>query len=174
MHCADWLLLLWYMFYCSRNQSCNSAYFRHPTDLRLPQFYISGAAMVYNFCPLIIIWIAMVFFYRIPIDDTFSLTIYRNCSDWMEISNQLSISNARMVISLVYYAVSFSAGTFGGNRYLVFFLTSLVEIPSNWTCIVLCRRYVCKHEKQFTQVIQFEQFIMESFQKNKQLLDPRM
>jgi len=26
-----------------------------------------------------------------------------------------------MVISLVYYAVSFSSGTFGGNRYLVFF-----------------------------------------------------
>ena len=48
----------------------------------------------------------------------------------------------RMVISLVYYAVSFSAGTFGGNRYLVFFSTSLIEIPSSWTCIVLCRRYV--------------------------------
>ena len=46
----------------------------------------------------------------------------------------------RMVISLVYYAVSFSAGTFGGNRYLVFFLTSLVELPSNWTCIILCRK----------------------------------
>ena len=70
-----------------------------------------------------------------------------------------------MVISLVYYAVSFSAGTFGGNRYLVFFLTSLVEIPSNWTCIVLCRRYVCKHEKQFTQSIQFEKFLMKSFQR---------
>ena len=116
----------------------------------------------------------MAFFYRIPVDDTISLTIYRNCSDWMEISKQLSISNARMVISLVYYAVSFSAGTFGGNRYLVFFLTSLVEIPSNWTCIVLCRRYVCKHEKQFNQIIQFEQFLIESFQKNKQLLDTRM
>ncbi|KAJ7383015.1 hypothetical protein OS493_031185 [Desmophyllum pertusum] len=45
-----------------------------------------------------------------------------------------------MVISLVYYAVSFSAGTFGGNRYLVFFLTSLIELPSNWTCIKLCRK----------------------------------
>lgn len=45
-----------------------------------------------------------------------------------------------MVISLVYYAVSYSAGTFGGNRYLVFFLTSLIEIPSNWTCIVLCKK----------------------------------
>jgi len=48
----------------------------------------------------------------------------------------------RLVISLVYYAVSFSSGTYGGNRYLVFFLTSLVEIPSNWTCIILCRRWV--------------------------------
>ncbi|KAL9983938.1 hypothetical protein ACROYT_G006187 [Oculina patagonica] len=47
---------------------------------------------------------------------------------------------AWMVISLVYYAVSFSSGTFGGNRYLVFFLTSLVEIPSNWTCIILNHR----------------------------------
>ena len=168
MHFAGWLLKcfapVWYMIYWSRNQSCNFAYFRHPTDLRLPKFYISGAAMV--------IMIASydylnyhVFFYIIPVDDTFSLTIYRNGSDWTEISNQLSVSNARMVISLVYYAVSFSAGTFGGNRYLVFFLTSLVEIPSNWTCIVLCRRYVCKHEKQFTQIIQFEQFLMESFQK---------
>ena len=162
------------MIYWSRNQSCNFAYFRHPTDLRLPKFYISGAAMVYNFCLLMITWIAMVFFYIIPVDDTISLTIYRNCSDWMKISNQLSTSNARMVISSVYYAVSFSAGTFGGNRYLVFFLTSLVEIPSNWTCIVLCRRYVCKHEKQFNQIIQFEQFLIESFQKNKQLLDTRM
>lgn len=47
---------------------------------------------------------------------------------------------AWMVISLVYYAVSFSAGNYGGNRYLVFFLTSLVEFPSNWTCIFLCRK----------------------------------
>ena len=157
------------MIYCIRNQSRNFAYFRHSSNLRLPQFYISGAAMVYNFCPLIITWIAIFFFfYRIHVDDTFSVTAYRNCSDWMEIPNQLSISNARMVISLVYYAVSFSAGTFGGNRYLVFFLTSLIEIPSNWTCIVLCRRYVCKHEKQFLQIIQFKQFLMESFQRNKQ------
>ena len=46
----------------------------------------------------------------------------------------------RMVIALVYYAVSFSAGDYGGNRYLVFFLTSLIEIPSNWTCIKLNHR----------------------------------
>ena len=46
----------------------------------------------------------------------------------------------RMVISLVYYAVSFSAGNYGGNRYLVFFLISLVEFPSNWTCIFLCHK----------------------------------
>ncbi|XP_068710266.1 organic cation transporter protein-like [Montipora foliosa] len=45
-----------------------------------------------------------------------------------------------LVISLVYYAVSYSSGTFGGNRYLVFFLTSLVEIPANWTCIFLNRK----------------------------------
>ena len=42
----------------------------------------------------------------------------------------------------MYYAVSYSAGTFGANRYLVFFLTSLIEIPSYWTCIVLNRKYV--------------------------------
>ena len=53
-----------------------------------------------------------------------------------------------MVISLVYYAVSYSAGTFGGNRYLVFFLTSLIEIPSNWTCIVLCKKYVIVSNKR--------------------------
>lgn len=33
----------------------------------------------------------------------------------------------RLVIALVYYAVSFSSGTYGGNRYLVFFLTSLMK-----------------------------------------------
>jgi len=44
------------------------------------------------------------------------------------------------VIAMVYYAVSFSAGAYGGNRYLVFFLTSLVEIPSNYTAIVACKK----------------------------------
>ena len=48
----------------------------------------------------------------------------------------------RFVIALVYYAVSFSAGAYGGNRYLVFFLTSLIEIPSNYTAIVACKKCV--------------------------------
>lgn len=50
------------------------------------------------------------------------------------------ICHHRFVIALVYYAVAFSTGTFGGNRYLVFFLASLVEIPSNYTAIVLCKK----------------------------------
>lgn len=44
------------------------------------------------------------------------------------------------VVTMVYYGVSFSAGAFGGNRYLVFFLTSLIEIPSNYTAIVACKK----------------------------------
>jgi len=60
-----------------------------------------------------------------------------------------------MVISLVYYAVSFSSGTFGGNRYLVFFLTSLIEIPSNWVCIVLCRRIGRKKTTVLGVVVSF-------------------
>lgn len=60
-----------------------------------------------------------------------------------------------MVISLVYYAVSYSSGTFGGNRYLVFFLTSLVEIPSNWICIVLCRKIGRKKTTVLGVVVSF-------------------
>ena len=68
-----------------------------------------------------------------------------------------------MVISLVYYAVSFSAGTFGGNRYLVFFLTSLIEIPSNWTCIVLCKKYVIVREES-----SLAKFIVSKYKKQDQ------
>ena len=31
---------------------------------------------------------------------------------------------------------------------MVFFLTSLIEFSSNWTCIVLCRTYERKHDTQ--------------------------
>lgn len=60
-----------------------------------------------------------------------------------------------MVIALVYYAVSFSAGDYGGNRYLVFFLTSLIEIPSNWTCIVLNHRVGRKKTTVIGVVVSF-------------------
>ncbi|EDO38918.1 predicted protein [Nematostella vectensis] len=36
------------------------------------------------------------------------------------------------VVSMVNYGVSFSAGSFGGNRYLAFFLVSILELPSHW------------------------------------------
>nr|XP_058973447.1 organic cation transporter protein-like [Pocillopora verrucosa] len=62
---------------------------------------------------------------------------------------------AWMVISLVYYAVSFSAGDYGGNRYLVFFLTSLIEIPSNWTCIKLNHRIGRKKSTVIGVVVSF-------------------
>ncbi|XP_078358937.1 organic cation transporter protein-like [Oculina patagonica] len=74
---------------------------------------------------------------------------------------------AWMVISLVYYAVSFSSGTFGGNRYLVFFLTSLIEIPSNWTCIKLCHRIGRKKTTVLGLVVSFiASVIAVLFQRN--------
>ncbi|KAK3714238.1 hypothetical protein QZH41_018390, partial [Actinostola sp. cb2023] len=45
-----------------------------------------------------------------------------------------------MVISMLYYGALFSAGSFGGNRYFVFFLTSLVEIPSHFAAFKLMNR----------------------------------
>ncbi|KAK3740890.1 hypothetical protein QZH41_013408 [Actinostola sp. cb2023] len=39
------------------------------------------------------------------------------------------------VNALVYYGVSFSSPSLGGNMYLNFFLTSVVELPANWFAI---------------------------------------
>ena len=36
---------------------------------------------------------------------------------------------------MVYYGVSFSAPTLGGNMYLNFFLASIIEIPANYVGI---------------------------------------
>ena len=67
---------------------------------------------------------------------------YSNLGSDSQISlRRLDISlSDRFVVTMVYYGVSFSAGAFGGNRYLVFFLTSLIEIPSNYTAIVACKK----------------------------------
>ncbi|KAJ7392479.1 hypothetical protein OS493_012145 [Desmophyllum pertusum] len=81
---------------------------------------------------------------------------FRDLFNSIEMTKRTLISwFAWMVISLVYYAVSFSAGTFGGNRYLVFFLTSLVELPSNWTCIILCRKIGRKKTTVLGVIISF-------------------
>lgn len=36
---------------------------------------------------------------------------------------------------MVYYGVSFSTPTLGGNMYLNFFLASIIEIPANYVAI---------------------------------------
>ena len=45
-------------------------------------------------------------------------------------------------MSLVYYALSLSAGDLGGNRYLSFVFSGLVEIPSYVLTIVVLNRCV--------------------------------
>lgn len=81
---------------------------------------------------------------------------FRDLFSSKEMTKRTLISGfAWLVIALVYYAVSFSSGTYGGNRYLVFFLTSLIEIPSNWTCIVLCRRIGRKKTTVLGVVVSF-------------------
>lgn len=41
----------------------------------------------------------------------------------------------RFLNALVYYGVSFSTPTLGGNMYLNFFLSSVIEIPANYVAI---------------------------------------
>ncbi|XP_028398773.1 solute carrier family 22 member 5-like [Dendronephthya gigantea] len=43
--------------------------------------------------------------------------------------------------SLVYYGVSYGSVDLGGNRYVNFALTSIVELPSNILCIFVANRY---------------------------------
>lgn len=45
---------------------------------------------------------------------------------------------------MVYYALSLSAGDLGGNRYLSFVLSGLIEIPSYILTIVLLNRCVAR------------------------------
>ncbi|XP_001628786.3 organic cation transporter-like protein [Nematostella vectensis] len=52
---------------------------------------------------------------------------------------------AWLVNGLVYYAVSMSAGDFGGSIYLNFVLTSIVEFPANILVIDNCNRFGRKH-----------------------------
>jgi len=43
---------------------------------------------------------------------------------------------------VVYYALAMSAGNFGGDRYVSFTLSGLVDIPSAIICYFLINRYV--------------------------------
>ena len=49
--------------------------------------------------------------------------------------NVFSSLYSRFVNAMVYYGVSFSTPTLGGNIYLNFFLASIVEIPANYVGI---------------------------------------
>ena len=48
---------------------------------------------------------------------------------------------------MVYYGVSYGAGDLGGNMYLNFVLTNLIEIPANLLVIDNCKRemYILCH-----------------------------
>ncbi|KXJ16456.1 Solute carrier family 22 member 13 [Exaiptasia diaphana] len=52
----------------------------------------------------------------------------------------IAISFAWIVITMVFYGSSFSAGIFGGNRYLVFFFMAAVEIPASISSVFLMNR----------------------------------
>lgn len=49
----------------------------------------------------------------------------------------------RFVNAQVYFGVSLGSVLLGGNIYLNFFLTSLVEIPGNAFAIYAMNRWVC-------------------------------
>ena len=46
----------------------------------------------------------------------------------------------RFVNAMVYYGVSFSTSTIGGDMYLNFFLTSIIEFPANFVAIWIMGR----------------------------------
>ena len=47
----------------------------------------------------------------------------------------------RLTCSMIYYGISLSSGGIGDNIYLVFFLTSVVAIPSNFLATYLVDKY---------------------------------
>jgi len=63
----------------------------------------------------------------------------------------------RFVNAQVYFGVSLGSVLLGGNMYLNFFLTSLVEIPGNAFAIYAMNRLVCGQltENLFKQVKTF-------------------
>ena len=62
-----------------------------------------------------------------------------------ELSERLFIH--RFVVAMVYYGVFLSAPTVGGDMYLNFFLSSLVELPAIYLGIKAYNRYV-KHTRE--------------------------
>ena len=45
-----------------------------------------------------------------------------------------------MVVSMVYYGLSLNTGNLGGDFYLNFFLSGIVEIPAYILCLLLLER----------------------------------
>ena len=54
---------------------------------------------------------------------------------------------------MVYYGVSFSTPTLGGNMYLNFFLASIIEIPANYAGIWAMGRWVAPVRQRFWREI---------------------
>ena len=53
----------------------------------------------------------------------------------------LTTDPSRFINSMVYYGVSLSSPSLGGNIYLNFFLTSVIEIPANYAAIWCMNKY---------------------------------
>ena len=47
----------------------------------------------------------------------------------------------RFVNSLVFYGLSLSSTTIGGNDYINFFVSGAVEIPANLACLLILERF---------------------------------
>jgi len=57
--------------------------------------------------------------------------MYRYSCGMESIAYNGTVCYCRMVVSLVYYGLSLSAGQLAGNMYLNNFISAFVEIPAN-------------------------------------------
>ena len=61
------------------------------------------------------------------------------------ITTGVCVSPSRFINCLSYYVLAMNAGSLGGNRYVNFTLSGLVDIPSLIICFFLIKRFaVCK------------------------------
>ena len=72
-------------------------------------------------------------------------TKYLHCGDLKNTFERFFVH--RFVVAMIYYGVFLSAPTVGGDMYLNFFLSSLVELPAIYLGIKAFNRYV-KHTRE--------------------------
>ncbi len=64
------------------------------------------------------------------------------CTTIFSVNHRTSVLLSRFTNCLAYYALSLSAGSLGGNMYISFALSGLVELPSIFATYVLVDRSV--------------------------------